>query len=76
VVKHLEFKESDNVDCLGKPINRKRKSGDDGSPSMVPYPKGSVLVIKYDFVIGSHFASKVSDFRKSRNASRSYTKQT
>jgi hypothetical protein len=27
------------------------------------YPKGSVLVLKYDFVNGGHFASKVSHFQ-------------
>jgi hypothetical protein len=53
----LLFKESPSVDRLGHPS----ESGD--SPETVPYPKGSVRIIKYKYVHGTHFASKVSHFQ-------------
>eukprot|EP00978_Attheya_sp_CCMP212_P019115 scaffold53159_cov34-Attheya_sp.AAC.1 len=57
---HFLFEESNSLNVLGEPT-RKRGRGDD-SPKIVLYPKGSVLVIKYDFVNGTHFASRVSHF--------------
>ena len=64
VQKKFEFKESDDVDELGRPSekedeSRKRKH----SPLLTPYPKGSILVIEYNFVNGTHYASRASHFR-------------
>jgi hypothetical protein len=61
----LLFEESDTADELGRPFLRnKRKFGDEyGSPMTVVYPRGLVRIRKYDFVHGTHFASKVSDFQ-------------
>jgi hypothetical protein len=51
------FEESASVNPLGRPS----QSGDD-SPETVSYPNGSVRIIRYDYVHGTHFASKVSHF--------------
>jgi hypothetical protein len=62
VEKYLEFEESDSViETLGK-LTKKRCYGED-SRKNVSYPKGSVLVIKYKFVNGTHFASRASHFQ-------------
>ena len=61
VKKHLEFKESGDVDQLGRPT-RKRYRGEDYDLT-VSYPKGTVLVLRYGFVKGSHIATKASDFK-------------
>ena len=61
----LLFQESSSVDPLGRPVGgRKRGRGSNSThgSSTVPYPKGSVRIIKYSYLHGTHFASKVSDF--------------
>ena len=62
VEKYLEFEESESIDVLGRPT-KKRSYGED-DPNTVSYPRGSVIVIKYKFVDGTHIASKVSHFRE------------
>jgi hypothetical protein len=57
------FQESESVDKLGHP-SRKRERGDDDLPNILAYPTGSVRIIKYSFVNGTHFASKVSHFQE------------
>jgi hypothetical protein len=63
----FEFKESSTVDQLGRPATSDRKRAHDSDVpifrSHTPYPKGSVVVIKYKHVRGTHFASRVSHFR-------------
>jgi hypothetical protein len=63
----FEFKESSTVDSLGRPATSDRKRArDSDSPkflSHTAYPRGSVLVIKYKHVRGTHYASRVSHFR-------------
>eukprot|EP00980_Cylindrotheca_fusiformis_P019723 scaffold6894_cov73-Cylindrotheca_fusiformis.AAC.2 len=54
------FKESDNVDDLGKPLEIQKYT----PPDIVGYPKGSVLVIRYKYLEGTHFASKASHFEQ------------
>jgi hypothetical protein len=63
VKREFSFKESSTVDTLGKPA-RKRGHGDDSPPETVSYPRGSVQIIKYEFVNGTHFASRVSHFQQ------------
>jgi len=62
VEKHLEFNESESLDVLGKPTRKRERDSD--PPTNVAYPRGSVVVIKYKFVAGTHFASKVSHFQQ------------
>ena len=69
------FEESSAIDSLGRPAtsDRKRARGSDSQkshdsdspkfPSHTAYPRGSVLVIKYKHVKGTHYASRVSHFR-------------
>jgi hypothetical protein len=61
VEKYIEFNEATSIDVLGKPT-RKRPNGED-DPETVPYPRGSILVIKYKFINGTHFASRASHFQ-------------
>jgi len=60
----LYFEESDKIETLGMPTpkNKKRRRSGDPAPSSVPYPQGSVRIIKYNYLHGTHYASKVSDF--------------
>jgi hypothetical protein len=60
----FEFKESIALDTLGWPAKGKRARDSDSpkSQSHTSYPNGSVLVIKYAYVKGTHFASRVSHF--------------
>ena len=64
----VEFKESSTVDALGRPtISDRKRPHDSDSPkylSQTEYPRGSVLVIKYKYVKGTHYASRVSHFRE------------
>lgn len=60
------FQESDSIDPLGYPSNyapnphsRKRKKG---LVSHTQYPRGSVCIITYKFVNGTHYASRASHF--------------
>jgi hypothetical protein len=53
------FKESETADPLGGPLGAEKDA-----PKTVPYPTGSVRVIKYKFVNGTHYASKVSHFQE------------
>jgi hypothetical protein len=66
----FEFKESSTVDSLGRPTftsdgkrARNSESPKLSSKSHTAYPRGSVLVIKYKHVKGTHYASQVSHFR-------------
>jgi hypothetical protein len=58
----LLFQESDSVDKLGHPTKKGERGDDNSPPKTVAYPRGSVRIIKYKFVNGTHFASKVSHF--------------
>jgi hypothetical protein len=64
VTTHFEYVEDITVtssDVIGEPNRKRQRDQDDGG--IVPYPKGSVKVISYDFQVGTHTASKVSDFK-------------
>eukprot|EP00980_Cylindrotheca_fusiformis_P005201 scaffold1116_cov66-Cylindrotheca_fusiformis.AAC.1 len=54
-VESVRFNESDDIAVLGKPEARQK---------VVPYPKGSVVVIRYDYLDGTHFASNASHFQQ------------
>jgi hypothetical protein len=68
VEKYLEFEEGfveeGSVEVLGKPANVRKRPNGAYAPNTVSYPKGSVLVIKYKFVRGTHFASRASHFQE------------
>eukprot|EP00980_Cylindrotheca_fusiformis_P019395 scaffold6663_cov92-Cylindrotheca_fusiformis.AAC.3 len=54
-VESVRFNESGDIAVLGQPEARQK---------VVPYPKGSVVVIRYDYLDGTHFASKASHFQQ------------
>jgi hypothetical protein len=67
VEKLLEFEESgsSSLEEFGKPVDsKKRQHGADVDTKSVPYPRGSMLIIKYPLVKGTHFASKASNFQE------------
>eukprot|EP00980_Cylindrotheca_fusiformis_P022459 scaffold9316_cov90-Cylindrotheca_fusiformis.AAC.1 len=64
VAEELRFEESVDLDRLGK--SSKRQKVESGW-ERVPYPKGSVLVIRYKYLEGTHFAWKASHFEQIAN---------
>lgn len=60
-VEHLRYEEGPTPDVIGSP-NTKRKNMASGRDGIVPYYRGAVVVVKYDYLEGTHIAWRASHF--------------
>jgi hypothetical protein len=61
VVEYLRYEEGPTPDTIGSP-NTKRKNMASGRDGIVPYHRGAAVVVKYDYLEGTHVAWRASQF--------------
>jgi hypothetical protein len=60
-VEYFRYEEGPTPDVIGSP-NTKRKNTNSGRDGIVPYFRGAVVVVKYDYLEGTHVAWRASQF--------------